>query len=484
MIRMQSLKVGLVSSSQLSFPGDKKSVYEASAQKLRALSGQLGFELYVHPGTVITPDDGYAAVKALEGEGVDFILLQCTSFSAGALAPIFARARAALGLWAIPEHADHGVLPFNSFCTINMYSGIIGHYLKDYNIPIKWFFGDVEDPLFRGRLAVTVRALRAIKNLKASKVALIGGIAPGFDDLYDDERTLIRRFDGIRINRLHEYSEVRDRAVAYSAAQVSAEMERIAAEAGGVLNRRADETLETNARFSLAYDDFIKEYGYDAIAVSCWPKFQDEFQYSVCAVVGGLNDKGIPTACEGDLTSAISMLLLKYLSDDVGMLMDMGAFDQADDTVLMWHCGPAASRFCRQNGYRLSVNYHGMAHEEGAKEPNCCGVTRDMVFDPGEVTIARISGEADELLVANGSFLGDTKPSFYGSRGWLGGLSLNGTPIGALDLVNTLLVRRFSHHFPIVRGDYSKELLEAMGWLGMKKIEPVPYADYLQSPNW
>lgn len=108
------------------------------------------------------------------------------------------------------------------------------------------------------------------------------------------------------------------------------------------------------------------------------------------------------------------MLLLKYLSDDVGMLMDMGAFDQADDTVLMWHCGPAASGSAGRTGYRLSVNYHGMAHEEGAKEPNCCGVTRDMVFDPGEVTIARISGEADELLVANGSFLGDTKPSFYG----------------------------------------------------------------------
>ena len=189
--------------------------------------GSWASSCYVHPGTVITPDDGYAAVKALEGEGVDFILLQCTSFSAGALAPIFARARAALGLWAIPEHADRAVLPFNSFCTINMYSGIIGHYLKDYNIPIKWFFGDVEDPLFRGRLAVTVRrAARDQGTCKASKVALIGGIAPGFDDLYDDERTLIRRFDGIRINRLHEYSEVRDRAVAYSAAQVSAEMEQ------------------------------------------------------------------------------------------------------------------------------------------------------------------------------------------------------------------------------------------------------------------
>ena len=481
---MKPFKVGLVSTSQLSFPGDKKGAYGESAEQLRALCEPLGFELYIHHGTVITAEDGYAAVRALQEQRVDFILVQCTSFSAGVLAPIFARAGAHLGLWAIPEQAQEGVVPFNSFCSINMYAGIIGHYLNGYHIPLKWFFGDVSNPLFQERFAVTVRALRAIKGLKAAKVALIGGIAPGFDDLYDDERKLIRRFDGIRINRLHEYSEVRDRAVRLDAQAVSAEMARIAAEANGVLAPRANPMLETNARFSLAYDEFIKEYGYDAIAVSCWPKFQDEFQYSVCAVVGGLNDKGTPTACEGDLTSAISMLLLKYLSDDTTMLMDLGAFDQADDTVLMWHCGPAAKRFCSKNGFQLSVNYHGMAHEEGAKEPNCCGVTRDMVFDSGEVTVARISGEADELLVASGTFLGNTKPSFHGSRGWMGSLTLNRAPIPALDFVNTLLVRRFSHHFPIVRGNYTRELLEAMAWLGMRPVAAVPYEDFMQAPTW
>ena len=469
---METLKIGLVSSSQLSFFGDKAGRYAVYAQQMEQLGRELGFDLYIHPGTVITPDEARAAVRALEAEQVDFILLQCTSYSAGTLAPIFARARAALGLWAIPEHGQSGPVLFNSFCSINMYSGIIGHYLKDYKIPIKWFYGDVD-----------VRALRAIKRMRHAKVALVGGIAPGFDDLYDDERKLIRLFDGMQINRLHEYSEVRDRAVAYSQEQVSAEMEKLSAAANGVFDQRARLALETNARFSLAYDDFVKEYGYDALAVSCWPKFQNEFTYSVCAVVAGLNDKGIPTACEGDLTSAISMLLLKYIADDVCTLMDMSAFDREDDTVLMWHCGPTAGRFCQKSGYQLSVNYTGMAHPEGSTEPFGCGVVRDLVCDPGQMTIGRIYGEADQLLVAGGSFLGDVKPSFCGSRGWMGELTLNRKSISALDLVNTLLVQRFAHHYPIVPGDYTKELMEAMGWLGLKPVKAVPYEDYLQSPE-
>ena len=480
---METLKIGLVSSSQLSFFGDKAGRYAVYAQQMEQLGRKLGFDLYIHPGTVITPDEARAAVRALEAEQVDFILLQCTSYSAGTLAPIFARARAALGLWAIPEHGQSGPVLFNSFCSINMYSGIIGHYLKDYKIPIKWFYGDVDDRLFIDRLQITVRALRAIKRMRHAKVALVGGIAPGFDDLYDDERKLIRLFDGMQINRLHEYSEVRDRAVAYSQEQVSAEMEKLSAAANGVFDQRARLALETNARFSLAYDDFVKEYGYDALAVSCWPKFQNEFTYSVCAVVAGLNDKGIPTACEGDLTSAISMLLLKYIADDVCTLMDMSAFDREDDTVLMWHCGPTASRFCQKGGYQLSVNYTGMAHPEGSTEPFGCGVVRDLVCDPGQMTIGRIYGEADQLLVAGGSFLGDVKPSFCGSRGWMGDLTLNRKPISALDLVNTLLVQRFAHHYPIVPGDYTKELMEAMGWLGLKPVKAVPYEDYLQSPE-
>lgn len=483
---MERFKVGLVGSSQLSFPGDKKGAFARSSAKVAELAKKWDFDLYVYDKQVIVAADGYAALKALEEEKVDFILLQTTSFSAGFLAPIFARAKnASLGLWAIPEGMVDGPTPFNSLCGINMYSAIIGHYLDGYQIPLKWYFGDVEDPLFMERFRITVRAQKAIKRMKQSSVALIGGIAEGFDDLYDDERRLIKLFDGMRINRLHEYDEIKKLAEGMDKVAVEQRIAEETSWAKGFLHPTAKDMMEVNARFALAYEEFIRQKGYDAIAVSCWPKFQDDYLYSVCAVVGELNDKGIVTACEGDLTSAVSMLFLKYIAGDETMLMDMSAFDRSDDTLLLWHCGPASRRFCEKNGFSYGLNYSGKDHG-GADLAHAVGTgtVRDMVFDPGEITIARITGESDRMFLATGKFIDYEKPSFNGSRGWVGQLQLNRQPISAQELLNTILVQRFQHHFPIVRGDHSKEILEAMAWLRMGKVDAVPYEDYIQSPLW
>ena len=482
---MNKLKVGFVGSSQLSFPGDKQGAFGRSSAELMKLAEKWDFELYVYPKQVITAEDGYIARGALEAEGTDFILLQCTSFSAGFLAPVFARTKnARLGLWAIPEGASEGAVPFNSLCSINMYSAIIGHYLDGYELPFKWYYGNTGDALFADRFLITIRALKAIKHMQQSKVALVGGIAPGFDDLYDDERNTIRLFDGLRINRLHEYDELKKLALGMGTSEVKARMVEEAAQAKGFRHPTAEKMLETNARFSLAYDRFVAENGYDAVAISCWPKFQDDFLYSVCAVVGELNDKGTVAACEGDLTSAVSMLLLKYIADDITTLMDMSAFDQKDDSVLMWHCGPTSRRFCEKSGFEYGLNYSGTAHEPDEKEVSGTGVVRDMVFDPGEITMARLTGEIDTMFLATGSIIDLGKPSFCGSRGWVGKLALNRQPVSAIDFLNTVLVSRFQHHFPIVRGDFSKELLEVMAWLKLKKVEISPYQDYLENPTW
>jgi len=53
-----------------------------------------------------------------------------------------------------------------------------------------------------------------------------------------------------------------------------------------------------------------------------------------------------------------------------------------------------------------------------------------------------------------------------------------------LDFVNTVLVQRFQHHFPIVKGDFSCEIEEAMAWLDLKKIDVVPYKPVMQNPLW
>ena len=480
------LKVGLAGASQHSFPGDKDAQYARSIGEMRDFAARLGFDLWVYEKQVIDTRDAEAAAAAVRAAEVDFLMLQCTSFSAGSLAPVFARMPGVrLGLWAIEEsmdglrRAEDGAVPLNSFCSINMYAAIIGHYVDNY-MPFKWFYGNAGHPLLDARLAVTVRALTAIKNLRRSRLALIGGIAPGFDDLYFDERGLLRLFDGLKFDRLHEIREITDRAKSYAAGEVKDEMARMRSRARGVIPE-AEAMLETNARVLRAMREFLERNPCDALGISCWPHFQQFLPapFSACAVVAELNDQGIAVACEGDALSAISMLMLQYLSGQTPMLMDLSAFDEADQTVLMWHCGPAAACFAGPDGYTLGGNYSGAPHEKG-KPPRCCGVARDMVFGPGPVTIARLTGEVDTMLLAGGDFIEAGKKSFHGSRGWLGSLTLNRESISVRDFVNTVLVRRFQHHFPIVKGDCGREVLELCAWLGLDRLEEVPYQDYLQ----
>ncbi|MDR1669135.1 MAG: hypothetical protein LBR76_04180 [Oscillospiraceae bacterium] len=473
---MVTLKIGLVGSSQLSFPGDKAGRFARSAAELADLAKQFRVELYVYPDSVITEEDAETAVRTIEKNRVDFLLWQTTSYSAGQLVPVFAKADVmGLGLWAIPEGTDNGVMPLNSFCSINMYSGIIGHYLGRYAKKFKWFFGDKGHPFFDERLRVTVAALRCIKRLKASRLALIGGVAPGFNDLLFDEAKLLHLFDGMKLNRLHEFAELKKRALSYPSDQIAALAESMSGCARCV-HPKAAPLMETNARFYRAYTDFVKENQYDGVAVSCWPAFGEQFEFSVCAVLGQLNEEGTVAACEGDLVSAVCMLMLRYLSESAVTLMDLVNFDETDQSVLLWHCGPTAKQFCQN--YDLDLNYSGRPHEFGMADPFGNGVTRDMVFNPGIATVARLDASLDKMLMLSGSFLDREKPSHKGSRGWMDTLRMNGRPVVVRDLINTVIASRFPHHYPVVYGSYEKEIMEICAWLGLGQVEEIPYEDY------
>ncbi len=471
-------KVALVGLSQLSFFGDKRSRYSKCAAELEVFLQNLNCSLYVYPDTVITPDDAKKALKTIKAEAPDFLLVQCTSYSAGHLAQIFGRSGYPLGWWGIPEGVEDGPVPFNSFCSINMYQGILRGYYNEENIPAKWFFGEVNDELFAPRMTVTIRALRAIKRLCTSRIGLIGGIAPGFNDLYFDERKLLRLFPGLEYDRLPEFDDIAALAESYPESEIADMAEAYEKASTGVFPESVKHKM-LNARLLRAYREFVAANKFDAIAVSCWPKFQTRYDYSVCSVVGQLNDDGIVTSCEGDPLSAVSMLMLQELSGEPTMLMDMSGFDPKDNSVLLWHCGPAASNFASDAGYQLGCNYSGKAHEEG--KITGCGVARDMVFGAAPITIGRLTTDLDGMLVGGGTLMDpEAKKSFCGSRGWANNLQLKGEDINAVDLVNTILSYGFSHHYPIAKGDYQAELMEIACWLKIGTLDKVPYKTWMQ----
>lgn len=489
------IKVGIVGTSQLSFPGPKEKVYAEIVEQMKKNASEIGFDLIVWEKQVIVEADAKQAVAYMEEEKVDLLMVLNVSYSAGFLVPYFYRIKnAVVGIWSIPEPTS-GPVMFNSFCSNNMYQGINDKYLRDYKIKAKWFYGYANDARFKKRLSVTVKALQAIKKLRNSRVALIGGFAPGFYDLYFDERSVYSKLDGIYINRLHEYDEVIKRAekvtdndmktyIAELDKVPNADMSqynKVLKNSGLKMAKNSFALRPFSVKMYLAYKQLVEEYGYDAIAISCWPKFQDDYKYSVCSTIGMLNDDKIVAACEGDLMSAISMVALQEMSGESTTLMDFSAFDEEDDSIMLWHCGPASKKFCQRNGYKISHNFSGMAHEEGL----VCGtgIVRDMEFDAGKASVFRFSGDMESYINLTGDFIGNTKASNCGSRGWFKNLKLNGKNIGALDFTNTILSGGFEHHYPVAWGDLGDEIAEMNKWLGIKPVTKISYENYLQDKD-
>jgi len=108
------------------------------------------------------------------------------------------------------------------------------------------------------------------------------------------------------------------------------------------------------------------------------------------------------------------------------------------------------------------------------------GMVRDMVYGPMCATLMRFTRECGTIFMALGSFKHPEKEGFHGSRGWFGDLTVDGRSLDVRDLVNTIMVQHFQHHYPLAPGDLTGAVRELAAWLGIGFLDAVPYKPYLQ----
>ncbi|MGI6201253.1 MAG: hypothetical protein ACOYJA_10815 [Christensenellales bacterium] len=477
----EKLKICLVSAVQTSFWGSGEGLYaKRDLPRMRQLARQWDFELCAIEEPIPDGKAAAAAQARIAQMGADFLLIQVSTFAAGEILLPLADTGLPIGLWGVPEVSENGAIPNNSFCGVNMYASILRQYLAP-QARYKWFYGVGDEPMFLQRLRVTVSALKALKRLKGAKVALMGGIAPGFHDFYFDERKTAQKL-GVRVDTLLEFSDIKDRALAYTPEQIAPVLADMRAEYGSIAPEMDPPHLENAARVYHAFEQVVEEGGFEAIAISCWPRFRKELGIVVCAVIGRLLAHGIIAACEGDVDSAISMMLLRSLSGQQPMLMDMSKFDPEDQTVLMWHCGSAPAQYADGKGVRLEGHYKPGSRITCMDEVKVVGVN-SMVYAPRKVTVARLTDDYRHMMLLSGEFIDKADRSYDGSRGWLGHLTADGRPVAVEDLVNTVMNQGFQHHYPIVAGDVEAEMREVMAWLGVDPLPLIPYRSYLQAPT-
>ena len=457
-------RIGFVSVTRPAFKGDGAAAASASIEKLGALAERLGFELVPAGQRVSDSDDARRVAAALAEAGLDYLLVQLTTFATGdVVAPLVQGVRR-VGLWGLPESAGglgrEGPLPLNSLCGLTMSLSLLDTPQVGKEEPVKWFYGEADASTFERRLAVTVDALRGLAAVEAARILAIGGTAPGFYAL--EERPAL---PGVRVER-RELDELFQRV----AAVPDAEAERRARLWAD--REHADvsfEQLTRGARIDAALEAMAVDAQATALAVRCWPEVPETCGSMACAAMGDSSGREIPAACEGDVMGALSMLALQGVSGEPAILMDLSDVDEADDTLQAWHCGnaPLAWAAAGPSGApdtRLTTHFN----RDGT------GVVRDMRLKAGPVSGFRLLASGRSAVVVGGEVRREEKAGFDGVRGWIGDLRWGDTPVGVRGFVANLLDRRLPHHLAFGRGDRVDALVELCALLGAEIVPALP----------
>ncbi len=475
---MSNLRIGLVGAFFPNFDALKLGVYKKSKEEMQALAHSLDFELVAVEEGVKSQEEAERAARQLETSDVDFLLIQASSFSLGDVILPLVDVNARLGLWFLPEPSFEGEIPLNSFTGFNLFISIIRLHLQERNLPFKWFFGMAATPRFRRRLEITVRAVGALKRLSQTRIGLIGGAAPTFLNLDYNASSIAQRL-GVQVEQ-HTMHDVFHRVESYTKSQVADVVGAMTARAAEV--QVTDEWMARTGRVYLALRDLADEGDYGALGVRCWPEFQSELGgIGPCAAISWLNETGLPASCEGDVSGAISMLAAHHVSRAPVTMTDLVALAEEEGLVHMWHCGPSPASWADEAGQALT--YHPTLDRASPSDAPRSGVSSDLVFAPGPVTIVRFSQAADKLLLMSAEVVEGPSRGYAGSRGWLGDLRMNGECLSISDLIETVAYYGLEHHYPLARGNWTDTFCELAAWTGIHVLERIAYQDHLISPS-
>jgi len=212
-----------------------------------------------------------------------------------------------------------------------------------------------------------------------------------------------------------------------------------------------DKDLEKSARFYLAMKQLIDENRAGAAAINCLPLVED-IQGTPCMALVKLNDEGIPSACEGDLTALMTMVFMERLANRSTFMGNIIYANPIENVIEINHCVlPLCMKGYDQPGKAYVLRDY---HSRGM------GVSASYEPELDEtVTIARFDTDLKELVFVTGKLFA------FGEDYCRANLRIQVPDAGSF-----IREARGNHHI-LVYGDHTKgitALCEAFG------ITPVP----------
>ena len=215
------------------------------------------------------------------------------------------------------------------------------------------------------------------------------------------------------------------------------------------------ENIAKSARLALTVEDWAKENNCDATAIQCWSSIQQNYGCATCLTMSMMGEKGKPSACEADVTGALSMYALYLASGEPSGFLDWNNNYGGDrDMCICTHCSNYPRSFIGRKPEISNLDIIGASL--GAEK--CFGGIKANVA-PGAMTFAKISTDDTtgriKAYVGEGEFTDDPAQMH-------GGIAVCRIP-ELQTMMDYICTNGFEHHVAMNRSNSAKIIEEALG---------------------
>jgi len=443
---MQKSKVALIALASHDESGGERG--EIIVQNAKKNLEQRGLEVVkTNPKIVWDACDALKVVDQLSKTKPDLVVLIHITWVCDSLQYIFVNnMKCPVVLWAIP-YAE----TFSIGCVQHF-----GSVLWEHNISYKYVYGLPEDKELISKICNFVNVANVYKNLKKTKVALIGPTrqtwrVAGSQDMTSEEWEFSKKF-GITIIHI-DIDELLSNAENQKIEDAKEVIQNMKSKKRLGKVEVDEECLIYQAKVYLGIKELFRKYSLTAATAECYPRYGG----LVNLPSSWLADEGLVLDTEGDIGHTTLMVILNQLSLGPTALAEAG--EVKGNCIYLAHEGSSA--------HSLAEDVTKVHILPGGEKGTVVGVPFKAM---PEVTMTDICGRENSyrMLVAKGSTEHVTEEEWIkGGRKFFAKVNLGDETLKKFE---KMLSEGVDHHLLLKEGDLTSQLSDLCDILSIKKI--------------
>ena len=188
-----------------------------------------------------------------------------------------------------------------------------------------------------------IAVCRVVNGLRGLRLGAVGARPGAFNTVRYSEKILER--NGVSVTTV-DLSEILGKAEKLDAGNPAVSTKLAEIKAYAPSEGVPAKALAQMAKMGVVLSDWMTANALEATAIQCWTSVQTNYGCNTCTLMSMMSERFMPSACEVDVTGALTMYAMQLASSSPSALVDWNN-NYADDEnkCVLFHCGNWAKTF-------------------------------------------------------------------------------------------------------------------------------------------